>query len=287
MAKFIIGCGYLGRRVGKLWLESGHEVHALTRSQSRAEELKQLGFQPLLGDVVRPETLDALPEADTVLHAVGLDRSADPTMQEVYVDGLRNVLNRLADSAQRVIYASSIGVYGQRDGEAVDEQSPCEPTRENGRICLEAENVLRNHPRFGERSVVLRLAGIYGPGRVPHQQAISAGHPIAVPADGWLNLIHVEDAAEAVLAAETRAALPDLLLISDGSPVDRRDYYAEVARLLGAPPPTFAEAVPGSPRADRSTSSKRIRNHLAKERLGFSCRYPSFREGLAAIIARD
>ena len=91
-----------------------------------------------------------------------------------------------------LLYISSTGVYGDADGEWVDETTPCRPAREGGKACLAAEQVLAEHP-LGKRSVVLRPAGIYGPDRIIRAEALRRGEPIDAPADGYLNLIHVDD----------------------------------------------------------------------------------------------
>lgn len=286
MAKLIFGCGYLGSRVGQRWLVAGETVYAVTRSPRRAEQLRDAGYQPLVADVTQPATLDGLPLAETVLYAVGFDRSTGLAMRQVYVDGLRAALDALPQGTGRIVYISSTSVYGQGDGQWVDEDSPTEPSRENGRICLEAERVLREH-RFGDRAVVLRLAGIYGPGRVPRRAALVAGEPIPAAKEGYLNLIHVDDAASVVLAIENVSQLPRTLLVADGQPVVRGEYYAELARLVGAPPPRFTAPVAGSPAAARATSDKRIRNDRLLRELGIELAYPSYREGLAAIVAAE
>src|SRR5438105_2960635 len=120
MTKLVIGCGYLGQRVASLWLHDGHRVVATTRQPA---VFQGSAIQPLQCDVLLPETLEGLPAADTVLHAVGLDRSSGASMRSVYVDGLANVLERLP-VPRKLIYISSSSVYGQTDGEWVDEESP-------------------------------------------------------------------------------------------------------------------------------------------------------------------
>jgi nucleoside-diphosphate-sugar epimerase len=131
------------------------------------------------------------------------------------------------------------------------------------------------------------MAGIYGPGRVPLQGRLRAGEPIAAPHGGWLNLIHADDAAAVVLAAEQRdlAGFPLVINVADGVPVPRGDYYREIARQLGAPEPRFAPPDPGAPKADRAAVSRRISVRRLQHVLGIDLRYPSYREGLAAILS--
>jgi nucleoside-diphosphate-sugar epimerase len=286
MAKLIFGCGYLGHRVADRWRAAGETVYVVTRSTARADVLRAQGLMPIVADVVLPQTLVGLPAADTVLYAVGYDRAAGESIRQVYVDGLANVLAALPPETGRFVYISSTGVYGQTDGERVDETSECRPVREGGRACLEAERLLSAHPLFA-LAVVLRLAGLYGPGRIPSRQQLMAGQPLAVPADGCMNLIHVDDAASVVLAAERRAPLPRLYVVSDGQPVERRIYYEELARLLGAAAPCFVNAPPGSEALARSATDKRIDNARMRGELAVQLAYPSYREGLASIVAGE
>jgi nucleoside-diphosphate-sugar epimerase len=136
--KLIIGCGYLGRRVARRWIAHGDTVFALTRSTGRARDLLSSGIEPVIGDVTDPATLGALPEADTLLYAVGLDRTSGKSQREVYVGGLENVLAMVAGKIRRFLYISSTSVYGQNAGEWVDEDSGCLPGSENGSVCLES-----------------------------------------------------------------------------------------------------------------------------------------------------
>lgn len=136
----ILGCGYLGRRVAQAWVASGQTVAAMTRSH--VSMLKSLDVQPIVGDVLKPESLKALPQVETILYAIGLDRSAGASMREVYVEGLRNVLDNMPTS-KRFIYVSSSSVYAQTDGDWVDVESPTQPEEGSGSVVLEAEQLLR------------------------------------------------------------------------------------------------------------------------------------------------
>ncbi|HVU88086.1 MAG TPA: SDR family oxidoreductase [Pirellulales bacterium] len=282
--KLIVGCGYLGRRVADRWRAAGHEVYAVTRSHSHAARFERAGFKPIVADVMRLDSLVNLPPATTVLYAVGYDRNQRYGIEEVYLRGLINVLNALPEETGRVIYVSSTGVYGDCGGAWIDEQTPCFPDRAGGRACLAAEEALLSHPR-GANAVVLRMAGIYGPGRIPNREALEGGKTIPAPATGWLNLIHVDDAATVVLAAERAEPGPRHYLVSDGCPVARRDYYRQLASLLAAPAPRFLAPDATLPSAVRAKSDKRISNTRLVSELGVQLTYPSFREGLAGIVS--
>ena len=283
MSKLIFGCGYLGGRVARLWQEAGHEVHVVTRSDRRARELAAAGYLPITADVTEPATLTGLPAAETVLFAIGYDRRSEKSIGDVYADGLSSALDALRSQPQRIIYTSSTGVYGQNDGGPVDEHSPAEPVREGGRACLAAEQALADH-RFRQQAIVLRLSGIYGPGRVPYLDKIKAGQPIPVMQEGHLNLIHVDDAAAVVVAAAERATPPSTYCVSDGHPVVRRDYYREVARLIGAHEPIFGQPEPEAHLAARASTDKQVCNDRMLAELGMPLVYPSYLEGLRAIL---
>ena len=282
MANLIFGCGYLGQRVARLWRDQGQEVYAVTRSLERAKQLAGEGLKPLVGNIDGSTQLLLPQGVRTVLFAVGFD-DRGRSIHDVYVGGITNALRSLPETIERFIYISSTGVYGKVTGREVDEDSPCQPTREGGQACLAAETVLRAS-RFSSRSIILRLAGLYGPGRIPRAEDLAAGKPIEAPAAGWLNLIHVEDAARIVLQATDRAASPRTYVVSDGHPIERRDYYAELARLLGAPPPQFQEPPADSPAALRASSDKRVNPRRMLAELAPPLLYPSYREGLAAIV---
>ncbi|HET6882418.1 MAG TPA: SDR family oxidoreductase [Pirellulales bacterium] len=285
--RLIFGCGYLGQRVARRWLATGDVVYAVTRNAERAAGWRGEGLRAIVADVTDSATITGLPEVDTVLYAVAHDARSGKTHAETHVVGLGNVLASLTSGFRRLIYISSTGVYGNCQGEWVDEDTPCQPLREAGKACLAAEEMLFAHAS-GPRAVVLRLAGLYGPGRIPRRDVLLAGEAIDAPQDGFLNLIHVDDAAQAVLAAASvDGALPRRYLVSDGSPVVRRHYYAELARLVGAPPPQFRSPERQTPAALRAAADKRISNARMLAELKINLRFPSFREGLRAIVAEE
>ena len=194
-------------------------------------------------------------------------------MQDVYVEGLSNVLAHLP-SPRRFIYVSSTSVYGQNDGSIVNEFSPTEPIEESGQIVLAAEQLLRERL---PSATTLRFAGIYGPDRILRKAALLKGEPLVGDAEKWINLIHVWDGVRAVLAAENIEG--ETINIADGEPVSRRNLYTHLAELLNAPPARFE---PGE--SSRGDTNRRIENEKAKRLLGFEPKYPSYREGLPRTV---
>ncbi|MCA9263528.1 MAG: NAD-dependent epimerase/dehydratase family protein [Planctomycetales bacterium] len=295
MKRLVFGCGYLGCRVARRWLAAGDEVVAVTRSVARYKDLHSEGFQVLVADVTAPMSLvDTLPCADTVLFAVGMDRSADHSILDLYAGGLRHVLDALPAQTGNVIYISSTGVYGQVQGEWVDESDVCEPLTEGGRACLHAEKTLWAHA-LGSRGIVLRLAGIYGPNRVPRQADLRDGKPIVADPTAWLNLIHVDDAAAVVagiaanadqLAGMDRSASLGGYTwnVADGCPVRKGDFYAEFSRRTGCPLPSYQAVGDAEVAPRRGLGNKRISNRRLMHDWPVTFAYPTYREGLAAIV---
>jgi nucleoside-diphosphate-sugar epimerase len=195
----------------------------------------------------------------------------------VYVAGLSHVLDTLPPGS-RFIYASSTSVYAQTDGGWVNEASATEPADEAGRVALEAERLLRaKRPD----AIILRFAGMYGPGRLLRKQLILKGEPLVGDAGKWLNLIHIDDAATAVLAVEARGTPGETYNVADGSPVARRDFYTLLAELLGAPAAKFEQ------RPEPGASNRRIDSAKARAELGWSPTFPSYRDGLPDAVARS
>ncbi len=283
MSKLVVGCGYLGGRVARRWHQAGQEVFVLTRSAERAEQFRREGLLPFVADVTQPEALAGLPAAETVLWSVGFDRRSGSTRRAVYVEGLRAVLDALPAGTRRVVFISSTGVYGESGGGWVDEESPCRPTREAGRVLLAAERMLAGH-RLGGGVIVLRLAGFYGPGRIPKLADLLAEKSIPAAAGGYINLIHATDAVSVILAAEEQAKPPRTYNVAGGHPTLRRDFYTYLAGLLGLPRPMFVDPSTDDPDEQRGHGSKRISNARMLAELKVTLVYPSYREGLAAIV---
>lgn len=290
MRKLVIGCGYLGERVAQAWRRDGHEVWVLTRSAERGRLFAGCGFKSVIGDVLDPNSLHELPPSETVLYAVGFDRTSTASKREVYVAGLRNVLTALREKCRRLIYISSTSVYGQNAGELVDESSPIVPCEENGCITRDAEVVVWQHferaspasMTSSRDAIILRLAGIYGPGRLLARiQQLQNGERFSGNAEAWLNLIHVEDAVKAVLAAEERGRSGETYLVCDDRPLQRREYYTALAERLGAPSPVFAELAPDS--AERLRINKRCLNRRLRQELGVELEYPTIIDGLRTL----
>jgi nucleoside-diphosphate-sugar epimerase len=272
----ILGCGYLGCRVGTRLVEQGDVVFGTTRNEAKGDGLQRLGITPVVMDVADPSPLAALPPVERVVHSLGFDRKAGASRSEVVIGGLNRVLDAL-ESVSRILFTSTTGVHGQEDGSWIDETSPTSPTDEPGRIALEAENLLRDRR---PDAVIVRLAGLYGPGRMIRRDLLLAGAPIVGAVDSYLNLIHIDDAAAVVVAALEHAPAGSTYLACDDRPLVRREYYRTMAEFLQAPEPRFE---PGEG-TRRERTNRRISNRKIREELGVRLLYPDVREGLAASL---
>lgn len=282
----IVGCGYLGLRAGRLAQHAGWQVQATTRS--RFETLAAEGFQPIEFDWNDSRTLDRLPATTHVLIAVAYDRHSRVDRFASQVDGLARLIRHLdkdrpADRSADVCYISTTGVYHQTGGMWVDETSPTRPSREGGKAHLAAEAKLRSM-RSDRPTTTLRLAGIYGPERVPRAADVIAGEPIASPPSGFLNLIHVDDAATAVMNCFGCPMRQPLYVVADDQPVVRREFYRQIARETGSPEPTFVDPEADSGVRFRSETDKRVWNRRVRRDLLPVMKYPTYREGLRDVL---
>ena len=279
----VVGCGYLGQCVAQLAAKRGGRLWGTTRSEAKAKTLADNGIPPVIIDWTQPQTLSDLPEVDQVVVAVSYDRNSQQDRYESQVGGLQNLLSVLPPHVN-VCYISTTGVYHQTDGSWVDEDSPTDPNRPGGRVHLQAEQLLRDRRNDSPWSI-LRLAGIYGPHRIPRAADVIAGRPIVSSPDGYLNLIHVHDAAHAVLASWEQDQ-QKMYVVCDDQPVIRREFYQEIAIQTGSDSPTFQMPTPDSPDRVRFSSSKRIRNERFRKELAPALLFPTYKQGLAAIFAQ-
>lgn len=284
MKRLIIGCGFVGFPLAKHWQAAGDQVFATTRSEPRSAEFEALGLVPIIADITQKDSLANLKQidVDTVVMAVGMDRSRYESVHQVYVEGLKNVLQNLSSSIGQFIYVSSTGVYGDFEGQWVDENSPTDPQREGGKACLAAEQTL-TESTFGDSATILRMAGLYGHSRVPTRTTVEAKQWDKLSPAGYLNLIHADDAVAAIDIVAKQKIVRETFLVSDSEPTLRRDYYQFIADGYGLGPIPWDEtAVPDA--QSRSSSSKRISNKKLLSQTGLQLKHPSFRSGLAGAL---
>lgn len=275
MGVLILGAGYLGRRLAVRARAAGRTAWTLRRTAVPGE------VHALVGDLTRPETLAFPGEIDRVVFCAGLQRAEPEAYRALFLDGLPRLLGRLKrqDTPPRFLFTSTTGAYGVTDGSWVDETTPAHPARETARIYREAESAVLGS---GLDAVVLRLSGIYGPGRCRWVAQLRDGQARRYPGPPrYMNHIHVEDAAGAILHLLALPAPEPLYIASDHEPVDRNLFLEELARQIGRTPPPFlpdTEHPPLGRGGNKRCDSSRLRA------TGYTFLYPTFREGYASLM---
>jgi nucleoside-diphosphate-sugar epimerase len=286
MRVLIVGCGYVGLPLGTELARQGHEVFGLRRSPAAEAELRAAGISPLFADITQPEALKPLPGGfDWVVNCVAAGSDAEQYRQ-IYLDGTKRLLEWLAPNPPRkFVYTSSTSVYAQNDGLPVDETSPAEPQVDTSRVLVETEKVLLRaavEQRFP--AVILRVAGIYGPGRGQWFKQFWNGLA-KIEGDGsrFLNMIHRDDVAGCLRSALAEGRAGEIYNAVDNEPVTQLEFFQWLAETLGKPLPP--EAPQNLPRR-RGVTNKRVRNAKLRAELKYEFRYPDFRAGYDAEISR-
>lgn len=277
----IAGCGDVGTRLGLRLAAAGWRVHGLRRAVERLPAQ----ILPVAGDL----QADACPPGwpadglDYLVYCAAATERDEAGYRAAYVAGLRRVLGWLAEHGQRprrLLFVSSSGVYGQQGGEWVDEASPAEATGFSGRVMLEAEQLALTS---GIAASVVRLTGIYGPGREWLLGQVRQGYQVASEPPLYGNRIHVDDAAGLLaflLQADDRGvALDDCYLGVDDEPAPLHEVVAWLRGQLGVSHWAEQSSV-------RRAGSKRCSNARARA-LGWAPEYPSYREGYAAVLQQS
>ena len=276
----IAGCGDIGSRLATQLLNKGWQVYGLRRSIERLPA----GVTGIAGDLFSEQCPAQWPtgQIDYVVYSAAATDHDEAGYQAAYVDGLTHTLAWLKQNGQqpkRLLFVSSSGVYGQKNGEWVDEMSLAEASSYSGRIMLEAERVAL---KSGIPASTVRLTGIYGPGREWMLGQVRKGYRVAVDPPLYGNRIHADDAAgllafllDADLQGKT---LDDCYIGVDNDPAPLAEVVAWLRERLGVT--TWAEEA-----SVRRAGSKRCSNARAKA-LGWEPRYPSYREGYGEILSK-
>ena len=285
MRVLIAGCGYAGLPLGAEFVRQGHEVFGLRRGD--AEALRAAGLKPLRADLTRLDTLTSLPnEFDWVVNCAASGGGSADDYRQLYLEGNRNLLSWLADRPPRkFVYTSSTSVYAQNDGSLVTERSPAQPEAPTARVLLAAEELLLAAARNRFPSVILRVAGIYGPGRGHAFQQFLRGEA-CLEGDGsrYLNMIHRDDLAGVIITALERGQPGEIYNAVDNEPVPQSAFFGWLAEELKRPLPPTVTATPETWRK-RGVTNKRVSNAKLRQEWDYQFIYPDFRAGYRALCA--
>lgn len=287
----IIGCGGIGQLVGTAASQQeGAAVVGTVRTPEKVPVLQSLGITPAVLDLDHAEALPFDPSGASILYLVPPPGGGftDPRVARFLT-----LLHQWSPPSA-IVYVSTTAVYGESpEGVWITEDTPPQPSTSRGKRRLDAENrFLRWGEEHGVRVVILRVSGIYGPGRLPLMQLLS-GQPVLRPEEAKpSNRIHAEDLASVCLAALERGESGEIFNVSDGNPSTITHYFTEVAKLLELPPPrqvTMEEAhrVMSPLMISYVKEGSLISNRKLLERLGVNLRYPSLAEGLPGCRPPD
>jgi nucleoside-diphosphate-sugar epimerase len=282
---FCFGLGYTALALARGLMAEGWSIAGTTRNADKQSELASEGYEVLLFDRDRPlhDAAAALASATHVLTSVGPDEAGDPVLAHHLAD-----LRRCA-TLEWVGYLGTTGVYGDRAGAWVDEADPVAPTmpRTRRRVAAEGHWLASGLPVH-----IFRLAGIYGPGPGRNAlDAVRAGTARRIVKPGQVfGRIHVDDIAQVLRASIARPNPGAIYNVADDEPAPPQDVIAFACALLGvAPPPEVPyEQADLSPMA-RSfyADNRRVCNARIKDELGVRLRYPTYRDGLRAILEQE
>jgi nucleoside-diphosphate-sugar epimerase len=277
----IAGCGDIGGRLATQLLPLGWTVYGLRRNVTRLPK----GVHAVSGDLFDARMPVQWPEAalDYLVYCATPSTRDEEGYRAAYVQGLRHVLGWMERSGQkpkRVLFVSSSSVYGQQSGEWVDETSPAEAAGFSGRIMREAEQVALHS---GLPASIVRLTGIYGPGRSDLMNRVRQGYSVAIDPPLYGNRIHADDAAGLLaflLMIDARgAAVDDCYIGVDDVPAPLAEVVDWMRKRLGVTQWSEENSV-------RRAGSKRCSNARAKA-LGWAPRYPSYIDGYEAMLTQQ
>lgn len=284
MDYLIIGCGDIGARVAKELVAKGSRVRATVRRPDAVVRLEQIGAQPLIADFDYREKLPPLN-----VHQQSVFYFMPPQGGGTIDARMANFcrLLRPDNCPDRLVYISTSGVYGDCGGELVTEETPVNPQTSRAKRRVSAENQLREKAAaLGFALIILRVTGIYGPGRLPLAQ-LHNGHQVLRPQDSPVtNRIHSLDLVRICLAAMERGETGDIFNVCDDRQSSMSDYFIAVADLYGLPRPRQLSWDEAQQELNPLTlsflrESRRMTNWKVRNKLGMELLYPTLKEGLA------
>lgn len=286
MRIFLFGAGYSAQAFARLISGKAETIHGTTRTPENFASLEQAGITPLLfdGKTATPELSQALADATHVVISIAPGTDGDPALKWVEA-----ALTTPGSSLKWIAYLSTVGVYGDHQGQAVDENTACKPTSNRSTERVEAEAAwLELAKRHDLPLAILRLSGIYGPGRNAFINLQRGTAKRIIKADQVFNRIHVADIAAALefLGGDKIAGVFN---ITDDEPAPPQDVVTYAANLMGVVPPAeipFETADMTAMARSFYSENKRVSNERIRE-LGFQFAYPDYRSAFTKMWRED
>lgn len=286
----IFGCGYVGTALAKTLVAEGIKVGALTRNTERASALRNLELEEVIVADLDGENWQSQLQGryQAVVNCVSSAGGGIEGYRKSYLSGQERIIEwAQSQQLRRFVYTSSTSVYPQDEGALVDEDTDTSAAPPTGQVLLASEQLLEANADVLGRWYVLRLSGIYGPGR--HfllNQVKEGGGLIPGRGDYRMNMIHLDDILAAILAALGGKAVSGVYNVSDDKPEKKEVVLAYLAKQLGLPKPEFdpANIPPRLQRRGGRMPDRSISNQKAKSQLGWTLSYPSYKEGYTALI---
>ncbi len=286
MPEFIYGCGYLGRRLAIRRQHENRQITGVVRTVASAEALAGMGIGSLQVDLDVDAATELAPQGSTLFYFIPPAKSGETDTR------VRRLIEEFARQGhpRRIVYLSTTGVYGDCQGEWVTEERPVNPVFARAKRRWDAECRLREwRADTGGELVILRVAGIYGPGKLPLER-LRKGLPLVRAEESpWTNRIHIDDLVQVCVAAMDKGSDGAVYNVSDGSPGTMIDYFSKIAELAGLPaPPAITLSQAAQQLSEGMLSymheSRRLDNSRMRDELGVTLLYPGMDVGLSACF---
>lgn len=281
----ILGCGYTGVVLAQRLAFKGEPVVGTTRTEARASIIRTRGAHPIVWD---GHDMQELAQWRGRIRAVVCAIPPEVAPDGSFTDPTADILAFFADQAlDAFVYISSTSVYGDHAGEVVDEETPCAPDSPRGRARVAIEEQVR-----AAGGMVVRAAGIYGPGRSQLHRMAAGKYRLVAGGGAYTNRIHVTDLAALLEAAIKRGERGATYLGSDLTPATQREVVDHIVATYGLREPSDMPLAEARIRLDKNvlamvTGSKQLRPDKTLAALRLRLRYPSYREGLADVWQRE
>lgn len=297
MKALILGCGYVGKELAERLIqdpEKKNVVWATSRTPDKLDVPELAGAHRARVDLTDPNPFGELPDTDwdLVFQSISSGRGGADVYRAVYLEGVRKTRDWLKNRASGIgawIYTSSTSVYGQQDGSWVDETSPTLPHSETSEVLIETEQELFDACKQDQLPVqVLRLSGIYGPGRgFLFQQFLKGEAKMSQGDSRFLNMVHRDDVVGATLHLTQYGKSGEVYNVSDRQPVTRQAFLEWLADRLGRERAPFVDQDEGALNRKRGVTNKRVSSDKLTHQAGYSFIFPDYVTGFEDEMHRN